>query len=56
LHDFPDLLVDDQEVVVFVYYAGSKFFVIHCETKIMTFCQKTSGGTAFVMKKSVASG
>ena len=50
------LLVYDQKVIIFVDYAGGDVFVIHCRAKIMTFCQKISGGTAFVIKKSVSFG
>ena len=56
LHYFAHLLVYDQEVVVFVNYAGCYVCVIHCSAKIMTICQFSPGGTAFVIKKSVAPG
>ena len=56
LHDFPDLLVDNEKVVVFVDYAGCYVGIIHCGAKIMTICQFLPGGTALVIKESVASG
>jgi hypothetical protein len=56
LHYFSGLLVEYKQVVVFVNYAGGDVGVVHVGAKIMTICQFSPGGTAFVIEKSVASG